>query len=103
MTIQQTIEAAIRGGWDSEGAVCYEENDICNGIFVDPSFWQCLGKELGWEDHQCEKCSRTLAEYSNGCVCCGNKMQPAQGLHHWHRLIDHLADGKDINSFFENL
>jgi hypothetical protein len=44
---------------------------------LSPSFWQCLGKAMGWEGR------RWVSE--------------------WVELVYHLADGKDINSYFESL
>jgi hypothetical protein len=47
-------------------------------IALDPTFWQALGKGLEWE-------------------------QPDRWKIEWHRFIDQLADGKDVESFFASL
>ena len=43
----------------------------------DPTFWKALGKARSW--------------------------QAGAWLFHWHRFIDHIAFGKDVESFFYNL
>lgn len=52
-------------------------------VFLDPLFWQSLGKARGWKE--------------NG----------ETGLHqwiiYWHRFVDHLAEGKEAESFFADL
>jgi hypothetical protein len=49
-------------------------------VFLDPSFWQALGKAREW-------------------------IAPPKGQAYFyqHRFIDHLADGKDAESFFDSL
>ena len=44
----------------------------------DPAFWKALGKARSWQD-------------------------TGAWLFHWHRFIDHIAFGKDVESFFSNL
>ncbi len=54
-------------------------------ILLDPSFWQALGKALGWPkqgDHEPE---------------------PYSWQNRQHRLIAHIQDGKNIESYFEEL
>jgi hypothetical protein len=53
---------------------------------LDYSFWQCLGKAMGWSGEH-----YTLES--------GRK----EWVYKWHRFIDHLAEGKDIESFFDGL
>ena len=55
-------------------------------IFLDPQFWQSLGKALGWATQFDE-----------------DKGFNYQWKDYWHKFIDHLADGKDIESFFKDL
>lgn len=87
MTIQEAIKKAIDGGWDSTGMVHEEKNDICNGLFLDPLFWKALGKAMWWGDGRFKV----------------SDWQTHGWLFHWHRLIDHLAEGKSVESFFEQL
>ena len=99
MTIQQVIEKAIEGGWQegrspkvvktrsgflvqTKGEIIGFETSI-HSVFLDPLFWQSLGKAMGW-----------WGENANG---------KPQWVNKWHRFIDHLAEGKDAESFFESL
>lgn len=60
-----------------------------------PSFWQSLGKALGWDNE------RDLEDYLDAHEGRMPKHFQWQGI--WHRFIDHLATGKDAASFFELL
>src|SRR5689334_13906234 len=55
-------------------------------VFIDPAFWQALGKARGWE-------------LEDRAWRCGEDRY----RHYWHRFIDHLAEGKDAESFFRDL
>jgi hypothetical protein len=57
------------------------------GIFLDPLFWQALGKARGWQ----------APESRNRDVLNG------EWVDQWHRFIDHLAEGNDAESFFSRL
>lgn len=62
-------------------------------IFLDPSFWQALGKARGWP---------ALSRYK------GRYKYMEQGgvlnyVGKWHRFIDHLAEGGETEQFFKNL
>lgn len=116
MTIEEATKKAIEGGfWDYfellplERAECRLDGKtktvIATGdglivgrqleeLLLDPSFWQSLGKALGWRD------------YSNADLCreCVTKYSPMSGWRaYWHRFIDHLADGKSAELFFESI
>ena len=54
-------------------------------MLLDPLFWIALGKAEGWDG------STWTSQYQDGW------------LYHWHRFIDHIAEDKDIDSFFEEL
>ena len=110
MTIQETIEKAINGGWKLPpvhpfGEIQFIRSDTrpkssfhlhSDSLFLDPLFWQSLGKAMGW--------------YVKGQGKLGlNRLHP-DGRYHtdewlfkWHRFIDHLAEGKDPESFFKQL
>jgi hypothetical protein len=59
-------------------------------ILLTPTFWQSLGKAMGWYEED--------VEHRRG-FCVG------QGcwLAIWHRFIDHLAEGKSAEDFFSQL
>ena len=44
MTIEQAIQRALASGWEQKSH--RPERD--DSFFLDPSFWQSLGKALGW-------------------------------------------------------
>jgi hypothetical protein len=113
MKIEEAIKKAIEQGfknypstWDLNDFFVATYDAECQ-IFLDPSFWQSLGKALGWrgrivarkpylvplvkEDAQHEL---HLEEVNHGLT--------AYPEWHWkmHEFIDHLAEGKDAESFF---
>lgn len=55
-------------------------------ILLDPEFWKCLRKTEGWETQFDE-----------------DKGFNYQWKDYWHNLLDHLAEGKDIESYFKEL
>lgn len=66
-----------------------------NLFFIDPEFWRCLGKGMGW-------CSEI--ELPNGlCNNCKRLYCDSSWLNYWHKLIDALADGKTIDDYFETI
>lgn len=107
MTIQQTIEKSIEGGWSAyfpnvfrgelttkAAAEAMIRELPVEGILLDPSFWRALGKAMGWKESEWYPFLPS---------------HPHLGLNmpewkwYWHRFIDHLADGKSIESYFEIL
>lgn len=98
MTIEETIKKAIEGGWKKTPKHCrydgVNHNAVCIEIvLLDPDFWQSLGKAMGW-GKLCDPYCRTPE-----CSDCDELGWREQ----WHKFIDHLADGKSIESFFETL
>lgn len=104
--MEKAIQKAIKGGWkkdwyfnhfnndevafgdtkqDSENNPCHYLNR--GQILLDPLFWSCLGKSLGWCQEQA---------HFDSSVC-----KPWK--HYWHSFIDHLAENKDPEEFFNNL
>ena len=105
MTIKKTIEKAIEGGWKNwERHFTHKTNIALDGedefgivaqIILDPSFWQALGKSLGWE----KKCSvGSLCDENNRHGCPHD-----EAISRWHTLIDHLDIGGSIESYFKTL
>lgn len=86
--IEQAIREAIeKGGYVENSGIPLSNGDIFRAYEVtvlDPLFWQALGKARGWGD------------------------DPKYGVYtewriHWHRFIDHLAEGKPAEDFFKDL
>lgn len=61
-------------------------------ILLTIEFWKCLGKAEGWTKGWETK----DAPHPDGSYKVG-------WLHHWHNFIDHLAEEKDVESFFNSL
>ena len=50
-------------------------------LFLDPLFWQAVGKTRGWGD-----------------VDVNGEYQYPEARNKWHQFIDHLADGNDYET-----
>jgi hypothetical protein len=62
-------------------------------VFIDPAFWRALGKARRWTtDEDFKRWQGSVAEWN-----------AQYWKTHWHALIDHLADGRDAESFFAGL
>lgn len=126
--MKEAIKLAIEEGWNDR---LYRnlrnppENNKAGiqthyrDCLLDLKFWQALGKKLRW--------GQTLTDISGYCLHCGvrTNIQPerSSGCRHvhypedcevcsakartwedqWHAFITHLINGKDIESFFNNL
>ena len=99
-TPQKTyIEQAIqKAGWDVENIKNVE------ALLLTPIFWQSLGKALGWPKKGCIECGfrGRYDDFHGDCgKCLGRDYKGWQAQ--WHRFIDHLAEGKDAESFFASI
>ena len=89
-------------------------------IFLDKDFWQALGKSLGWGTEMFdEDDGKTRWHYFSHCPVDGEILMGMEQecpnacdtenpgviswLYDWHNFIDHLASGKSVESFFEEL
>jgi len=78
-------------------------------LYLTPSFWQALGRALGWKTQfalSSFETDGTQDEYGlryNGGVDKSNDRLIPAWLYHWHCFIDWIADGKTPDSFFEEL
>jgi hypothetical protein len=93
MTIQEAINRAIEGRYPSKRA-----EDLALHVqaqyFLETSFWQALGRTLGWEGH---------GEYIQLSEQESRAIRQPMWLSYWHRFNDHLAAGKTPASFFVTL
>ena len=114
MEIQTAIERALEGGWNAEECappIGSRDKFNIERMLIDPSFWQALGKSLGWK-RVCKRCGdESMAKSLGACDLCEGqgrdrallfRFQDAW-LFHWHELIDHLAEGKSIKDFFKDI
>ncbi len=96
MTIQETIEKAISGGYlfkarfrPSSMTVAYENEDEMTSsktleeVFLDHSFWKSLGKSMDWGD--------------------GIGTDPESWQDQWHNFIETLVYGDKPEKFFKKL
>jgi hypothetical protein len=118
MTIPEALDKAHEGGYhiygsdgmdtDYEGATndysawTRKDNESSfivptEKTFLDPQFWQALGRALGWH----EACDLTLL-----CVHEAEEGQRYRGyywMYMWFRFIQALADGNTPEAFFAHL
>lgn len=89
--MELAIRKAVEGGW-SDYTTPYDSTSYPKEkVLLDPLFWQCLGKEERW--------AMTIFETDT----MGSPIGKIYWLRYWHRFIDHIADGKGIDSFFTTL
>src|SRR3990167_6920478 len=101
--MEKAIKKAIEGGyklpWISarhiSTIVRYKDN--YSVLFLDPLFWQALGKAEGWSTYA------VCQLHGNECLLKCDRAFAFEWIYQWHKFIDHLAEGKDINSFFNEL
>lgn len=111
--MEKAIQKAIEGGWgketDSHPEFMLSEaviqwysgiNSTMRHVVLDPLFWQALGKAEGWRED--EVLSR-FPESNNSSSMQPKVIKPGKWLSMQHALIDHIAEGKDVDSFFNNL
>lgn len=75
-------------------------------VALDPLFWQALGKAEGWRSFYDEKGMpriHTTQGWFPDTKDFGSGYDEMMWQAHWHRFIDHLAEGKDVDSFFKEL
>lgn len=107
--IERAIEKAIEGGYKSiihfkngnytlgyewGGAEDYDlihKREFQSHFFLDHLFWQSLGKAMGWRGTTYIQMGTKINETCN------------DWKYYWMLFVDHLAAGKDPESFFEEL
>ena len=94
--IKKAIEGGYRGYYFTELSLSLQEK--IEIMSCDPKWWQALGRTLEWRD----KKSRKLVSWCYGGFHDADKPYE-QWIFEWHKFIDHLAEGKDVDSFFEEL
>jgi hypothetical protein len=90
MTIQEAIEKAIEGGYP-KGRVADLAVPVQAQCFLETSFWESLGRTLGWEGD---------FEYITLRGDEPHKVRQPMWLYYWHRFHSHLVTGKTPESFF---
>ena len=100
MKIEEAIERACAAGYKGDEHFLLNLPEYAKSqIWLDPSFWQSLGKALGWNTY--------AVCMHDGMVNCHKDNHwggyEGQYLYHWHRFIDHLAEGGTAETYFETL
>lgn len=73
-------------------------------VFLDPLFWQSLGKAMGWNKNYIDQYGEVVdCETEQECLDLMSQVDRHVWLYEWHRFIDALAEGKDAESFFNEL
>lgn len=113
MTIKKAIEKAIKGGYrgkildyflNHNNEVIDTTNcDVLGTLLIDPLFWRCLGTAMGWKKWECDCGEQYEMQGIIICPLCNEQGARESWRQRWHRLIDHLAEGKSVESFFANL
>ena len=118
MTIQAALNTATEGGYHIYGSdgmdTLYEGANSAYSVwtrkdnessflvsveetFLDPRFWQALGRALGWS----EACDLAIR-----CMHGEEECQSCRGcywMYQWHCFIQAIADGHTPESFFATL
>jgi hypothetical protein len=68
-------------------------------IFLDSLFWQSLGKAMGWDMSEGAEMI-TIEKESNHDV---HFRRIPESTARWHLFIEHIAEGKDAESFFAEI
>ena len=91
--IEQAIKEAEKEGFADISAHASQEDLQWLLAIISPSFWQALGKARGWPPYSP---TGYVDNYEDDLEDFSWKV-------YWHRLIDHLANGNDAESFFKEL
>ncbi len=93
--IEKAIREAVEKGGYARGKSIFTADGVVRLnanpelFFLDPAFWQALGKARGWDSKKKYLRFGTMR---------------LEWQHKWHYFIDHLAEGKDpAESFFATL
>lgn len=82
-------------GTDEAGVETYDvvhQGELLNS----PLFWQALGKAMGWGRIK-------YRQSTPRCIRMMSKPTPNRWKKEWHRFIDHLVAGGDVEGFFNEL
>lgn len=101
--MEQALNKAKDAGYETRW-ISITHPDAWAGVFLDPLFWQALGKAMRWKEIYCKSgcgCPYPSGNGSHefGCEWDGDN----QWKYEWHRFIDHLDEGNDADSFFTSL
>lgn len=87
--MEQAIKCATEGGYPYKKQDGWVEGTAMLLMLLDPIFWCALGKQQMW--HKAQPYAANPYLWEDGW------------MRHWHELIDHIADGGNIDDFFNEL
>lgn len=110
---QKAIELAIEGGYRKNSTFPYREKYgvkiNIHRVLLDPLFWQALEKAEDWKEIEIVMDDHRVHLFMGGTL----ERQFADGWdmiykapawkYHMLRCMEHLADGHDVDSYFEGL
>jgi hypothetical protein len=120
MTITEVLSKAVEGGYHiqraddvatyysgaNENYSAWTRTDTDSTFmiplaetFLDAEFWRSLGRALGWK---ISYAFIILALEGRGHFV-DHMHDIGEWFYHWHRFIQHLAECKDVGSFFKDL
>lgn len=107
--METAIKKAIEGGYRKYDPMVADGsyfNMVGERILLDLEFWQSLAQASGWNFYEYKKSvtpPKSLHQDRYTITVRRKSSKKANWIGHWHRFIDHLAEGKDAHSFFESL
>lgn len=111
MTIEKARLEAFRHGFDNKKRMYCERACLCD--LLTPEWWQSLGKAMGWDDEDPALLISARWKKYHGSEPDGEDYWIADTYHeeneaplwkyYWHHFIDHLAEGKTAESYFQEL
>ncbi len=106
--MEKAIKKAIEGGYRKNDSMVIDGsyfNMIGDRIFLDLEFWQSLGNSLGWNSFSYKKRIGTSStSFKTKTIKITRKSGVKRNwVYHWHRFIDHLAEGGTPDEFFDKL
>jgi hypothetical protein len=118
MTIQEAVNTAVAGGYHIHGSdgiatvytganseySAWTRTDNHSSFmvpvqetFLDPAFWQALGRAFGWEA-ACDLAIICVHGHEEYHRCHGSYW-----MYQWHCFIQHIAHGQTPDAFFASL
>lgn len=96
--MNEAIKLAQKEGWNGFSLLVGERQpeSVVQIAWCDPLFWQALSKALGWGN-------KVFEAFDGNPDITVRMFKGKPYMYHWHRFIDHIAKGKDADSFFKDL
>lgn len=107
--MNEAIKRAVKAGYE-HFVIRSQMSDPYRSsvLLLDPLFWKALSKAEKWKPSVCVGCGKELKVDKNGvssqaCSCFEAYEEKSTWIYHWAKYIEHIASGKDKDSFFKKL